>query len=72
MVSECPHALFILTGAIKNLFWNKSKRMEDNSNVFPLLIFYFNIGNIAESPWSLYVLTCILSDYLCQAILIEG
>lgn len=37
MVSECPHALFILTGTIKNLFWNKTKGMEDNSNIFPLL-----------------------------------
>lgn len=71
MVSECPHVLFILIGAIKNLFWNKSKGMEDNSNVFPLLTL-LNIGNIAENPWSLYVLTCILPDYLCQVILIEG
>lgn len=70
MVSVCPHVLFILIGATKNLFWNKNKGMEDNSNVFPLHTFDLNIT--AENPWSLYVLTCILPDYLCQVILIEG
>lgn len=46
--------------------------MENNSNVFPLLTFYLNIGNIAENSWSLYVLTCILPDYLCQVIINRG
>lgn len=71
-VSECPRFLFILIGAIKICFEIKARRQKTIAMFFPLLTLYLNIANIAENPQSLYVLTCILPDYLCQVILIEG
>lgn len=72
-VSECPHFLFILIGAIKISFEIKARRQETTAVFFPpLFTFYLSIANTVDSAQSLYILTYNLPDYLCQVTLIEG